>query len=196
MPDWIEEEPALKKAYQLAKQAHGSTRRPSDGRPFLAHVMEVSDLLHEGGFDTDLVAVGLLHDSVERGTLTQPELESEMGESICSLVMALSEDPTIESFEDRKSALRGQVVDAGGRALTVFAADKLSDILGLRRGLRASGRPDVEGRLGAGVADMAEHYRESVTLIEAHRPGSMFLPALRRQLDGLELDVRAAALPV
>jgi (p)ppGpp synthase/HD superfamily hydrolase len=194
MRGWVEAEPTLAKAYRLAERAHGASRRPSDGRTFLAHVTEVSDLLREGGFDADLIAVGLLHDSVERGTLTRAELEAEMGEPICSLVMALSEDPSIEVFEARKSALRSQVVNAGGRALTVFAADKLSDVRGLRRGLRTSGRAEMERRLDAGVADMAEHYRESVALIEVNSPGSTFLPALRRELDGLQMDVRAAAL--
>lgn len=81
--------------------------------------------------------MGLLHDSVERGTLSEEELRSEMGESISSLVLTLSEDPAIESFDRRKAGFREQVAVAGGRAVTVFAADKLSDILGLRRGIEA-----------------------------------------------------------
>lgn len=50
--------------------------------------------------------MGLLHDSVERGVLREPELRDEMGDSIAWLVMVLSENPTIESFEGRKAALR------------------------------------------------------------------------------------------
>jgi hypothetical protein len=38
------------------------------------------------------------------------------------------------------------------------------------------------------IAEMAEHYRESVELIESIRPGSAFLPALHAQLDLLRAE--------
>jgi len=169
----------------LAASAHGTDRRPSDGRLFIEHVTEVAGLLQRLEFDEDLVAVGLLHDSIERGRLTQAELRAAMGEPICELVMTLSEDPAIESFVGRKAALRAQVGAAGGRAVTVFAADKLSDIAGLRRGIEAS-RESAEARIGTSVASMAEHYRDSVQMIAEVRPGSAFLSALRRELARLE----------
>jgi len=43
--------------------------------------------------------------------------------------------------------LRDQVAQAGSTAMTVFAADKLSDILGLGRGLRTYGLATLEARL-------------------------------------------------
>ncbi len=143
-------------------------------------------MLHRLEFDEELVAVGLLHDSVERGTLTESELRDEMGDSIAWLVMVLSEDPTIESFEGRKAALRAQVAAAGVRAITVFAADKLSDIAGLRRGIDVS-QEAAEGRMGTSVASMADHYRYSVEMIAEVRPGSAFLSALRLELGRLDL---------
>ena len=48
---------------------------------------------------------------------------------------------------------------AGPRAITIFAADKLSDIRGLQRGIDAS-RDSIEARMGASTAAMAGHYRE------------------------------------
>jgi hypothetical protein len=185
---WIAAAPLLADAYWLAESAHRSQRRPSDGRPFLDHVVEVATLLHEAGFDEELIAVGLLHDAVERGTLTAAELRLEMGGEICSLVLALSEDPSIQSFDERKAGLRQQVRRAGGQAVTIFAADKLSDILGLRRGIESGN--GVEARIGTTIAAMAGHYRESVEVIESDRPGSVFLPALRVQLDRLAAEAQ------
>ncbi len=179
----------LSDAFSLAAKAHGSERRPSDGRLFLEHVSEVAGLLHRLEFDEELVAVGLLHDSVERGTLGESELRDEMGDSIAWLVMTLSEDPAIEAFGERKAALRAQVAAAGGRAVTVFAADKLSDIAGLRRGIGAS-REGAETRMGTSVASMAEHYRDSVQMIATTRPGSAFLSALRLELGRLDSAAR------
>jgi hypothetical protein len=189
-PSWISESQLLERAYALAASAHQSQTRPTDGRPFLDHAVEVATFLHEAAFDDELIAVGLLHDAVERGTLTEDELRAEMGDAIGSLVMTLSEDPTIASFEERKAALRGQVRAGGGLAVTVFAADKLSDIVGLRRGIQRYGDV-VEDRMGITLGGMAGHYRESVELIESVRPGSAFLPALRVQLDRLAVEAPA-----
>jgi (p)ppGpp synthase/HD superfamily hydrolase len=190
-PDWVESSSLLDAAFSLAVSAHGEDRRPSDGRLFVEHVTEVAALLHRLAFDEELIATGLLHDSIERGQLTEAELRSTMGDSICDLVLALSEDPTIESFEGRKAALREQVSRGGIRAVTVFAADKLSDIAGLRRGIEVS-REGAEARIKTSITSMAEHYRDSVAMIAAERPGSAFLCALRRELERLEA---AAELP-
>lgn len=187
-PAWINRSPLLVDAYSLAVAAHGEQRRPSDGRYFLDHVVEVAELLDRAGFDDELVAVGLLHDSVERGALGAEELRDEMGASICSLVLALSEDPKIASFDRRKAGLRRQVEGGGGLAVTVYAADKLSDILGLRRGVETAGE-GIEERIGTSVASMTAHYGESVEMIESLRPGSAFLPALRFELERLEAGI-------
>lgn len=184
-PEWVSASPLLAEAFSLAATAHGSDRRPSDGRLFLEHVAEVAELLQRLLYDEELVAVGLLHDSVERGRLGEAELREAMGDAICDEVLTLSEDPGIESFEERKTGLREQVREAGGRVVTVFAADKLSDVVGLRRGVEES-RERTEARLGTSVAEMTGHYRESIELIASVRPGSAFLSALRRELGRLE----------
>lgn len=189
-PVWSCRSRLLIDAFALAAASHGEQRRPSDGRYFLQHVVEVAELLQRAGFDDEVVAVGLLHDTVERGTLGEEELRDEMGTSICSLVMALSEDPGIASFERRKAGLRRQVEGAGGSAVTVYAADKLSDIRGLRRGIGMYGGEALEERLGTRVADMTAHYRESVEMVGSVEPGTIFLPALRVELEGLQDEVR------
>jgi hypothetical protein len=129
-----------------------------------------------------LVAAGLLHDSVERGTLSEPELREAMGDDVAAVVIGLTEDASIEDYADRKAALRRQVAAAGGRTVAVFAADKLSAVLGLRRGIETSG-DGIEARIGASAAEMATHYRESLAMIEAESAGAAFLPVLRAELD-------------
>ena len=190
---WIAESPLLRRAYLLASGAHASQHRPSDGAPFLTHVLEVATILHEAGFDEELVAAGLLHDAVERGTLSEERLRDEVGEQISSLVLAVTEDSAIESFAERKRGLREQVRASGPQAVTIFAADKLSDIRGLRRGIDRFGDA-LEDRIGTTVEGMAGHYRESVEMIESTPRRSSFLPALRAELD--ELGRHASAMRV
>lgn len=153
--------------------------------------MEVGALLHDAGSDEDLIAAGLLHDAVERGTLTERRLRAEMDDGISSLVLALTEDGEIPSFAERKEALREQVRAAGTRAITIFAADKLSDIRGLRRGIDSFG-DSIEARMGTTVDGMARHYHESVAMIEECEPDSEFVPALRAELESLATATAAA----
>jgi hypothetical protein len=70
-----------------------------------------------------------------------------MGNAIASLVMALTEDRSVEWFAARKAGLRAQVMAAGLRAITIFAADKVSDNRGLQRGVDASSG-SIEARMG------------------------------------------------
>jgi (p)ppGpp synthase/HD superfamily hydrolase len=190
-PAWVAGSALLRSAHSLAAEAHGDQRRATDGAPFLAHVVEVGELLQEAGFDENLVAAGLLHDSVERGTLSSSRLREAMNDTISSLVLALTEDASIASFEDRKQALRDQVRDAGSQAITIFAADKLSDIRGLRRGI-AKFRGGIEARMGTSISGMARHYRESVAMIEESEPDSAFVMTLEAELDELEAMERRA----
>ena len=152
-------------------------------------------MLHRGGFDEALVVAGLLHDSVERGTLTADRLRAEVDEEVYALVVALTEDAAISSFAQRKEALREQVRGAGSGAITIFAADKLSDIRGLRRGIRG-GRRGLERRMGTTIEAMALHYRESVEMIEASEPSSLFVARLRAELEALGPRARAGTPPL
>ena len=156
--------------------------------------MEVGDLLHAAGFDERLVAAGLLHDAVERGQLSEADLRAEMDDDICALVMALTEDPTIEPFGRRKEALREQVREGGTRAVTIFAADKLSDIRGLATGVVRS-EDSIEARMGTSVEAMTLHYEDSVRMIETTHPSCQFIPALRAELDALGPATAPAAAP-
>ncbi len=183
-PAWIADSPLLTHAFSLAEAAHGSQRRTTDGQPFLDHVTTVARLLREAGYDEELVAAGLLHDSVERGTLSADELRQEMGDDITELVHDLSENPSIESFDRRKADLRARVAGAGKRAVAVFAADKLSDIRGLRWAI-ATFADSLEERMGTTVEAMAGHYRDSVAVVGAVSPDSPFLPPLRLELERL-----------
>jgi hypothetical protein len=183
-PIWVSDSVRLMRAHALAAEAHGGDRRASDRATFLEHVTEVGGLLHDAGCDDRLVAAGLLHDAVERGTLRESGLRDAMGDEISSVVMALTEDAAIESFSERKRALREQVRGAADAAVTIFAADKLSDIRGLARGTELFGET-IEARLGTTVETMAGHYEDSVRMIEERQPDCVFLPALRTELEQL-----------
>ena len=59
-----------------------------------------------------------------------------------------------------ETELRHQVERGGGSAVTIYSAEKLSDIRGLRRGIGIYGDA-LAGRLGTSVASMTAHYGRS-----------------------------------
>jgi (p)ppGpp synthase/HD superfamily hydrolase len=189
-PRWVAGSPLVIRAYALAAEAYRGQRRASDEAPLLAHAIEVAELLRAAGRDQNLVAAGLLHDGVERGSVTEKRLHSEMGDTVTDLVLTLTEDSSISSVAERKRALLGQVIAAGDRAVALFAADTLSTVRALRLGLDA-GRVALEERLGTSVDAAITGYRDSVAMIEHVAPDSEFLGRSRSELRGMPVSIPA-----
>jgi (p)ppGpp synthase/HD superfamily hydrolase len=60
--------PKSQAALSYAERLHEGQRRPLDGAPFISHPIEVGILLDEAGAADDMVAAGVLHDSLRRPT--------------------------------------------------------------------------------------------------------------------------------
>lgn len=66
--------PIVAKAYAIAVKAHAGIKRKS-GEPYINHPLRVAQSLQEAGFNDEVVATALLHDSVEDSNLTLGELK-------------------------------------------------------------------------------------------------------------------------
>ena len=99
------------------------------------------------------------------------------------VVAALTEDQAFEAYEERKSALRRQILEFGDDAFAVYAADKVAKV----RELRAQITPDptVLRRHGAERAKL-DHYVKSLALLEHERPGHPLVRRLRFELEVLQ----------
>jgi (p)ppGpp synthase/HD superfamily hydrolase len=130
------ESESIRKALEMAESAHaGQTRNGSGGMAYIHHPVAVAELLAAEGFGEEAVAAALLHDVVEDSEASVGDVRERFGGTVAALVAALTEDEAIEPFERRKDEHRRQVVEAGGDALAIYAADKLSNVRVLRRTL-------------------------------------------------------------
>ncbi len=75
----------LRRAYQVAEQAHEGQMRLS-GEPYLSHPLAVTKLLAEMRLDTDALAAALLHDVVEDTAVTSEDIRAEFGSTVEKLV--------------------------------------------------------------------------------------------------------------
>ncbi|MBV9003899.1 MAG: bifunctional (p)ppGpp synthetase/guanosine-3',5'-bis(diphosphate) 3'-pyrophosphohydrolase [Solirubrobacterales bacterium] len=168
--DLVAHLPRTRAALLYAQRQHAGQRR-SDGAPFIAHPLEVARLLHEAGAADQVVAAGLLHDTIEKTSATASELHGRFGPEVTSLVLAVTEDERIAGYRARKAALRAQVSRAGDQALLLFAADKVSKA----REFQVGPHPVRRRRLS--------HYRRCLELLESRLPGTPLIAQLRAELE-------------
>jgi len=123
--------------------------RPGKGLP---HAQAVADVLRRAGYDDQTQMVGLLHDVVEDTQRTVGDVRDEFGEPIATMVGALTEDPTIRHYTQRKRDLRSRTVAAGPPAVDVAIADKIATL----RHAALTGSPVTDRKL--------RHYRATLQL--------------------------------
>lgn len=92
----------IKKAFQIATEAHGNVRRKS-GEPYIFHPIEVARIVvEEMGLGTTSIICALLHDVVEDSDIPLSRLEKEFGSRVAKIVDGLTKVPS-DMFEHKKS---------------------------------------------------------------------------------------------
>jgi (p)ppGpp synthase/HD superfamily hydrolase len=176
--DFVERSPLTRDALAYADEHHAGQTRDLDGLPFVTHPVEVACLLHEAGYQDEVVAAGVLHDVLEDTDAERSDLESRFGNRVADLVQAVTDDPTIADDAERKAALRRQVAEAGECAAVVFAADKVSKARELR--VRVS-----RGRREEADCDKFDHYEASLAMLSDLIPSHDLVDQLRMELEAL-----------
>lgn len=128
-----EEHELVKKAYQIANDAHKDQKRKS-GEPYIIHPLSVALILVDLGLDQESIAAGLLHDVVEDTIMTKEELEAEFGEEVALIVdgvtklgqLTYSHDKMEEQAENMRKMLLAMSKDI--RVIMVKLADRLHNM--------------------------------------------------------------------
>ncbi len=121
----------IRKAYELAVDAHSKQRRKS-GEPYILHPIEVARICAvEIGLGPTAIIAALLHDVVEDTEVTLEEVREEFGDRITLIVDGLTkldglynvESPQAENF---KKVLRTLVEDV--RVVLIKMADRVHNM--------------------------------------------------------------------
>ncbi len=75
----------VQRAYRVAEEAHREQKRHS-GEPYINHCISVATILAELKVPPEVIAAGLLHDTVEDTTVTLADIRRDFGDTITSLV--------------------------------------------------------------------------------------------------------------
>ena len=179
-PSFIDHLPLTSAAVEFAEQRHAGQLRASDSARFVLHPLEVASMLDRSGYPDHVVAAAVLHDVLEDTDSERSELEALFGKEVGDLVAAVSDDPRITDELERKNELRERVRRAGGYALAVFAADKISKVRELRA-LIARGMPEEE------AAPKLDLYARALEMLDQAAPGGRLTETLRFELETISL---------
>jgi len=81
----LAEREQILRAYRLADEAHREQKRAS-GEPYITHCIAVAKILADLSVPPEVVAAGLLHDTVEDTAVTLADLRRDFGETVAALV--------------------------------------------------------------------------------------------------------------
>jgi (p)ppGpp synthase/HD superfamily hydrolase len=107
------------------------------------------------------------------------DLSERFGSEVAELVALVSDDPPIADEELRKDDVRERVRRAGGYALPVYAADKVSKVRELRMLIAAGLDRDA-------AAIKLRRYRKSLDMLEQATLDSQVIELLRFEVEALE----------
>ena len=75
----------IHRAYRVAEEAHREQKRHS-GEPYINHCLAVASILADMRVPPEVIAAGLLHDTVEDTTVTLNDIRRDFGETVAVLV--------------------------------------------------------------------------------------------------------------
>lgn len=139
----------LEQAMRLATSAHAGQVRQGSGAPYIVHLIETEQILHEelGIRDLEVRAAALLHDLLEDTAVGYDVLYNTFGPRVAGIV-----DLVTKSEDERLRAKRtwARLALAHDDVLYVKAADRISNL----RSLPTSGRTKERMRAYSKDSDM------------------------------------------
>jgi len=121
----------ITRAYDFAKLKHEGQQR-ANGDPYFIHVFETAKIIANLGMDTQTIAAGLLHDTLEDTPTEEKELEEKFGNDIVFLVSGVTKLGTLKyrGHERHVESLRKFFIAMASdlRVVVIKFADRLHNL--------------------------------------------------------------------
>lgn len=129
----------IDRAIRVAEEAHRDQLRKGTSIPYITHPLAVGITLARAGRDEEVIAAGILHDTVEDTPLTLEDIEEEFGPRVATLVDGASEPNKKLRWEERKQHTVEFLKTAPLDVRYITCADKLSNIRSVIVGYQLQG---------------------------------------------------------
>ncbi len=164
------------RAIEVATLAHRRQLRKGTDIPYIVHPYSVGIMLAHAGFEAEVVAAGILHDTVEDTYVTLGEIREVFGERVADIVQGCSEPDKAASWEERKEHTVRYLRTAPYEVRVVSCADKLHNLRTIADGYARMGDA-IWGVFKRGRKEQEWYYRALVeSLCEYVPPGQQAVP--------------------
>ena len=177
----------VEKALQIASKSHEGQYRKNTDIPYITHPVAVGMMLLKAGYSEDIVAAGILHDTVEDTSLTLEDIKRDFGANIAKMVEGSSEPDKSLPWKDRKKHTIEFLKTASEEIRAVVCADKLHNIRSIISDYEKIGE-EVWTRFNAGKEQQKWYY---TNVVESLGTQSTFdlLTDLQNEVDRLFMEL-------
>ncbi|KPJ53094.1 hypothetical protein AMJ39_05770 [candidate division TA06 bacterium DG_24] len=150
----------IHRALDYAARTHeGQYRKnPEAVIPYVSHCAMVGLILQRAGFDEEVVAAGILHDTCEDRGVDRTELAELFGERIADLVLDVSEEDRSLPWKERKRRYLDRLRSAQPEAIAISVADKIHNLYSLLASLETGA--EIWNRMKRGRHEQIERFEE------------------------------------
>ena len=159
-------------AVEVAVKAHQNQTRKGTDIPYITHPLGVGISLAKVGSPDEVIAAGILHDTLEDTSLTQDNISEKFGDKVASIVKDCSEPDKSLPWDARKKHTIEFLKKASPEVRLVTCADKLHNIRTIISEYEKMGE-HVWERFKRGRADQEWYYRGLVESLGhcSNKPG-------------------------
>ncbi len=154
----------INRALELAAKAHAEQKRKGTEIPYITHPCAVAIILGRAGCDDEVIAAGLLHDTIEDAGILIEDIKFDFGNRVAEIVNSCSEPDKSLSWEERKEHTIQHLSNASTDIKYVACADKLHNLSTIAAGLKTHGT-DLWCRFNRGQDSQAWYYRGVVNAL-------------------------------
>lgn len=114
----------VEKAVSFAAEKHKTQYRKTEKILYISHLVSVALILHKYNFSENIIAAGLLHDTLEDTDASEQELLENFGPEVLQYVKEVTENKSLPKPE-RKELYIENLRNASTGALAIACADKI-----------------------------------------------------------------------
>ncbi|SDH78315.1 HD domain-containing protein [Alteribacillus persepolensis] len=170
-------------AIHLAAKAHRSQVRKGNQLPYITHSYAVGLLLSQSGCSKDVIAAGILHDTIEDTPITKSDLRTEFGKHVTAIVDGCTEDKSL-TWEERKQHTLDFLRTASLEVCMVICADKLHNIRETVRDFEQVGE-EIWNQFNRGKGKQKWYYENLVDVLGERLETFPLYPLLAEEVDKL-----------
>ncbi|WP_028550892.1 HD domain-containing protein [Paenibacillus sp. UNC451MF] len=179
----------IDRAIEFAARAHQGQVRKGTDIPYISHPYAVGMILREARCKPEVVAAGILHDTLEDTAATYDDLVRLFGQQVADIVKGCSEPDKSLSWEERKEHTVQYLKTAPKAIRMVACADKLHNVRSTLRAIEIEGDL-VWRRFKRGKEQQTWYYRQLIESL-GYESGFPLLTMLEKEVETLFGSERA-----